>query len=81
MQTQQQIFDAQTAARSKAERYSYLDFTCMFDGTSFDEEVETDKGWMGLCRDESGMLQVHAELVYDGEVDADGERMGTGWYL
>jgi hypothetical protein len=78
---QQQICKQQAAQRKQAQRYSELDFNCLFDSSSFDEEVETDERWLGLVRDENGMLQVYAEFVFDGAVDEDGERMGMGWYL
>lgn len=64
--------------RKNAKHYEQsCDFLGMFDADSFDEEVETDAVWMGLVREEDGMLHVYAEYVYDGE----GLDSGTGWWL
>ena len=76
-----QIHAQQTAARNSATVMNFLDFTSLFDGNTFDEEVSTDTQFIGLVRDENGMLQVYAEFTYNGETDEDGERMGLAWSL
>ena len=78
--TQQGLLAAQKAARATAEHYDEsCEFLGMMEADSFDEEVVHSRGWMGLNRDDSGLLQVYAEYVYD-EVDT-GDESGTGWWL
>lgn len=63
--------------RKSAKHYERsCDFMGMFDGDSFDEEVETDAMWLGLVREEDGLLHVYAEFVYD-----EGKDSGYGWWL
>lgn len=63
--------------RKHAKHYAEsCDFMGMFEADSFDEEVETDVMWLGLVRDENGVLQVYAEFVYDEGLDS-----GKGWWL
>ena len=77
---QQALHNKQNEARSKAQHYNEsCEFYGMFGANSFDEEVLHSKGWMGLVRDEDGMLQVYAEYVLD-DIDT-GDESGTGWWL
>ena len=72
--------DALKAARAGAQHYNEsCEFYGLFEAGSFDEEVQTDRGWMGFNRDEHGMLQLEAEYTYD-EVD-EGDESGWGWWL
>jgi hypothetical protein len=78
---QQEFYAAQRAARANARHYDEsCDFYGMMEAGTFDEEVQHADGWLGLIRDESGMLQVYAEYVNDA-VDATGNESGTGWWL
>ena len=87
------IFVQQQQKRNNAQHMTFLNFCCMFEAGSFDEEVMSDERFVGLCRDENGMLQVHAEFVYDVasyeqrvsnsvacKCDEE-EQMGKGWVL
>ena len=75
---QQHITAQQATARSKAQHYDEsCEFMGMFEAGSFDEEVEDSTRWLGLTRDDTGILQVYAEFVYD---DADKDS-GIGWWL
>jgi hypothetical protein len=74
----QNTFNAQQqAARKQAQHYSEsCEFMGMMGADDFDEEVEDGTQWLGLVRDENGMLQVHAQYVYD-----EGKDSGMGWWL
>ena len=77
---QNNVHAQQVAAKAKAQHYvNDVDFYGMLEAGSFDEEVKHSEGWLGLCRDEQGMLQVYAQYTYDA-VDV-GEGSGTGWWL
>jgi hypothetical protein len=81
----QSIFKQQAAAKQNAQRGNFLDFCCAGDGTDFDEEVMTDTSFLGLVRNEYGMLELHAEFVFDKALNErsadDSENMGTWWWL
>ena len=68
----------QAAAKAAAQHYEEsVEFFGMLRADEWDEEVAIDGvRWWGLVRDEAGMLQVHAEFVWD-----EGKDSGTGWYL
>jgi hypothetical protein len=73
----QNITQQQRAARKQAQHYNEsVDFLGMMEAGSFDEEVEDGTRWVGLTRDEAGILQVYAEFVWD-----EGKDSGTGWWL
>ena len=77
---QQTLLAMQKKARAKAEHYDEsCEFLGMMEADSFDEEVLHSRGWLGLNRDDDGLLQVYAEYVYD-EVDT-GSESGKGWWL
>ena len=69
------------AARAQAELVNFLDFTCLFEADSFDDELEDGTKWQGLVQGDDGEMLVYAEMVYNGEVNEDGEKMGMGWYI
>jgi hypothetical protein len=73
----------QNKARNEAQHYEEdCEFYGMFEAGSFDEEVTCDLYWVGLTRDESGMLQVEAEYRYDvAQLDGVSNTAGKGWWL
>jgi hypothetical protein len=77
---QNTIHAQQQKAIANAQHYDEsINFYSLFEAGSFDEEVQHSGGWLGLCRDEMGMLQVYAQYTRDA-VDT-GEESGTGWAL
>jgi len=78
----QSIRQQQRAARADASYYyRRCDFMGMMGAGEFDEEVDCGERWVGLVRDEHGMLQVHAEYVYDKDSNDELRDAGTGWFL
>jgi hypothetical protein len=75
------ITQQQAAAKQKAQKYTFLDF-CSMGSDDFDEDVMMHGRWLGLCRDDAGILQVYAEFVFDdANCTGNDDAMGTAWWL